>query len=88
MNKSKKQKTEISKAQSIGEIAEFWDTHSVADYWEQTSEVQFEVRAALRHRVVVDPDVYQKLAEQAHIRGILPETLINLWLAEKVKMAS
>ena len=88
MSKSKKQESEISKAQSIEEIAEFWDTHSAADHWDQTREVQFEVRATPRHRIVVDPDVYQKLAEQAHIRGVLPETLVNLWLAEKLQLAS
>jgi hypothetical protein len=85
MSEDKKNTTDISNAQSIEEIAEFWDTHSVADYWDQTSEVEFEVRAVPRNRVVVDPDVYRKLAEQAHRRGVLPETLVNLWLAEKLQ---
>ena len=25
------------------EIGEFWDTHSLADYWDETHEVEFEV---------------------------------------------
>ena len=36
--------TSISKARTYAEIAEFWDTHSLADYWDQTHEVEFEVR--------------------------------------------
>ena len=37
--------TSISKARTLEEIAEFWDTHSLADYWDQTYEVEFEIRA-------------------------------------------
>jgi len=40
--------TSISKAGSLEEIAEFWDTHSLDDYWDQTHEVEFEVRAKRR----------------------------------------
>ena len=25
------------------EIGEFWDTHSLADYWDETHEVEFQV---------------------------------------------
>ncbi|MBL7075501.1 hypothetical protein ISS37_09730 [candidate division KSB1 bacterium] len=28
---------------SIGEAADFWDTHSLADYWDQTKEVYFDI---------------------------------------------
>lgn len=56
MNASKDtQVTSISRARTLEAIAEFWDTHSVADYWEQTQEVEFDVRAQRRHRVTLDP---------------------------------
>ena len=77
--------TEISKAETIEEIADFWDTHSLADYWEQTEEAEFEIRAKRRRRVTLAPEVYEKLKIQAHIEGVLPETLINLWLAERLE---
>jgi hypothetical protein len=32
--------TSISKARTLEEIADFWDTHSLADYWDQTYEVE------------------------------------------------
>jgi hypothetical protein len=49
--------TAISQAQSWEEIAEFWETHSLADYWDQTREVEFEVRAKRGHWITLDPDV-------------------------------
>lgn len=86
MNKNKKLKTtSISNAGSLEEIAEFWDTHSLDDYWDQTHEVKFEVRAKRRRRITIDPEVFSQVETQARTRGILPETLVNLWLIERLK---
>lgn len=82
------QLTSISKAKTLEEIAEFWDTHSVADYWDQTHEVEFEVRVQRRRRVTLDPEVYEQIAKQARSRGILPETLVNVWLVERLQMVA
>ena len=79
--------TSISKARTLEEIGEFWDTHSLADYWDETHEVNFTVRARPRHRITLDPDVYIKIEQQANIRGVLPETLVNLWLVERLHEA-
>ena len=79
------QHTSISKARSLEEIADFWDTHSLADYWDQTHEVTFEVRAQRRQRITLDPDVYAQVEAQAHTRGLSPETLVNLWLQERLQ---
>ncbi len=76
--------TSISKARTVEEIGEFWDTHSLADYWDQTYEVEFEIRAKRRRRITLDPEVYAQLEVQARTRGLLPETLVNLWLAERL----
>jgi len=59
------QLTSISKARTLEEIAEFWDTHSLADYWDETHAVEFEVRAERRRRITLDPDVYARLEAQA-----------------------
>jgi predicted nucleic acid-binding protein len=85
MSKSEDKVTSISQARTLEEIADFWDTHSLADYWDQTREVEFEVRAKRRRRVTLDPDVYARVAAQARARGLLPETLVNLWLAERLQ---
>lgn len=78
MIKNSEQRTSISKAATYEEIGEFWDSHSLADYWGQTYEVEFEVRAKRRRRVTLDPEVYEKVEAQAHTRGVSPETLVNL----------
>ncbi len=36
------------------EIGEFWDTHSLADYWDETHEVEFQVN--LKSRQDLPPD--------------------------------
>ncbi len=84
MEKNNK-KTSISKARTLEEIGEFWDNHSLADYWDETKEVEFNVRAVRRHRITIEPELYDKILNRSHIKGILPETLINLWLSEKIK---
>lgn len=66
--------TSISKAHSLEEMADFWDTHSLADYWDQTYEVGFEVRAKRRHRVTLNSQVYAKVEAEARAHGILPKT--------------
>jgi len=80
-------RTSISQSQTFEEIAEFWDSHSLADYWEQTREVEFEVRARRRRRITLDPEVYAQIEAEARARGIQPETLVNLWLLERLEKA-
>ena len=77
-----KQVTGISKARTLEELAEFWDSHSISDYWDPTHEVEFEVRAKRRRRMTLVPEVYARLEAEARARGIQPETLANVWLAE------
>lgn len=78
--KNDAQLTPISQARTLEEIADFWDTHSLADYEDETYEVEFEVRAKEKRRVTLDPDVYDLAVAQAQARGISVETLVNLWV--------
>ena len=70
---------------SVEAAADFWDTHSLSDYWDQTHEVQIEVRAQRRRRVALDPEVWERVIQQARVRGVSPETLVNLWLMERAQ---
>ena len=86
MSENKNRKTtSISNSQTLEEISEFWDTHSLDDHWDETHEAEFEVRAKQRRRITLEPNIYKELETEARIRGIVPETLINLWLAEKLQ---
>lgn len=82
-----KQLSSISNADTVEGIAEYWEEHSLADHWEETKEVTFEVRAKPRHRVTIDPELYAQVQKQAQQRGIQPETLVNLWISERIHEA-
>ncbi len=79
------QRTSISQAATIEEMAEFWDEHDTADYWDQFKEVEFDVGMQPRHCIVIAPELYLEIEEQARGRGVQPETLVNLWLAERLR---
>ncbi len=71
---------------TIEEAAEFWDSHDLADYWDLTEEVDFDVDVRRRrYLVALDPDLAEQLITEAHKRGLSTETLINLWLSEKLR---
>lgn len=69
---------------SIEEAAEFWDTHSLADYWDETREVEIEVRVPRRRRVTLAPELAEQVAQRARREGISVETLVNVWIAERL----
>lgn len=79
---NKDQVSSISNARSPEEIGEYWDSHSLADHWDQTHEVEFEVRAP--HRITLEPEVYVRLEAQAESQGISLAALANAWLKERL----
>ncbi|MFH1909178.1 MAG: CopG family antitoxin [Chloroflexota bacterium] len=77
----------IPEFETLNEIADFWDTHSTADYEDLTHEVQFEVRLGQTNEIqpiVLLPELSETLQTLARTRGISVETLVNVWLTEKV----
>jgi CopG antitoxin of type II toxin-antitoxin system len=74
---------------SITELAEFWDTHSPADYDDLSRpDIHLELDVKTRHRwVAIDPALSDQLSKVAHAQGISTETLINLWLSRQIKQA-
>jgi len=81
-----KGRSSISKARSYKEISEFWDTHDFAEYWEQTQPVEFEVD--IQSEVTyypLDVTLSEKIRSIARQRGVSPETLLNLWVQEKLQ---
>lgn len=79
------QLSSISHADSYEAIGEFWDTHSSADYWDQGYDVEFEIRVPRRHSVNIEAEAFERVASEARHRGITSETLINLWIAERLR---
>jgi len=77
--------TSVSRVQTLEELGDFWDSHSLGDHWDETHEVEFEVRAKRRRRVTLEPEVYHEIEEQARARGVALETLVHVWLLERLR---
>lgn len=69
---------------TIEEASEFWDTHSVADY--PSHVVQFEYKPEEQITfVAIANDLLSELERQAKEQGASVETLVNLWIQERLK---
>ena len=80
-------KTPVSKARTYHEIGAFWDEHDATEFGEQT-EVKFEVNIKSQRRYYpVASDLSLMIRQIAEERGISEETLLNLWVQEKVDQA-
>jgi hypothetical protein len=78
-------KSSVSQAESYREIGEFWDTHDAIDYWDATEPVEFEVDIHSETRYyALDKELAKNVQQIAGSRGITTETLLNLWVQEKV----
>jgi hypothetical protein len=84
--KKKGSRSSISGAQSYKEIGDFWDSHDLADYWDETQEADFDVH--------IESEVFyyalmKTLSEQvqslAQKQGLSADTLVNLWVQEKLQ---
>ena len=77
-NKMKKD-TLPEEFQSIETAAEFWDTHSLADYENLQKDVDFEVYLNKeKNYFAIEKDLSDTIDKFALLKGILPETLVNL----------
>ena len=84
-----KNESSISKAQSYIDIGEFWDTHDLADYWDQTEPAEFEVdvRSEVTY-YALDRKLSEDVRSLAKKRGVSADTLLNLWVQEKLQQIS
>jgi len=81
-----KNKSSISKAQSYEEIGEYWDTHDLAEHWEETKPAKFEIDIQSETTYyAVEKELSEKVKAFARRRGVSPDTLLNLWLQEKLQ---
>ncbi len=70
---------------SLEEFWEFWDTHSSADYEDLMEPVDVEIDLASdRMYVAIAKNVLSQIRVHARQQGVSAETLVNLWLQEKL----
>ena len=72
--------TAISRADTIETIGDFWDTHDFTDFDSDGPDVTFRVSS----KIAIDAELLSSVEQVARRRGIGVETLVNLWLSEKV----
>ena len=71
----------ISQADTDEKIGEFWDSHDFTDFDDPAApDVKFEVSCA----VPIEEELFAAIEKQAHKRGVQVETLVNLWLQQKL----
>jgi hypothetical protein len=73
-------RSSISNVTSLEEMGAFWDTHDFTDYDTDAPDVTF----TIARTVQIEVDLLIALEQQASLRGVSVETLINLWLQQKL----
>ena len=77
-------KTSVSNAGSYQEIGAYWDTHDATECGEQEL-VEFDVHIrSQRHYLPVEGQLWQKIRRLADQRGVSEETLLNIFLKERI----
>jgi len=78
-------RSSISGSQSYQELAEYWENHSLAEHWNETRAVEFELdqtKSAIYFPVA--KFLADELRATASSNGISAETLLNIWLQKCV----
>jgi hypothetical protein len=75
-----KKLSSISKADTYEEMGEFWDNHDFTVHDTDAPDVDFKVVCA----VPVELELFSQVEQQAHLRGVSVETLVNMWLQQKL----
>lgn len=82
-------KSRIPEFSSREQEAEFWDTHSIADYEDEFKPVRVRFAKNLSEGITIrlDPETLRKVRSLAREKGLGPTTLIRMWVLEHLKEA-
>ena len=86
IQKQKKRKLPDFDKMTYEEEAQWWDTHSLADYWDEFEVIKARFAENLTKwvNVRVDPATFSRLRAQARKRGVGATTLARMWIMEKL----
>ena len=74
-------KSSISQVDNYEAMGKFWDEHDFTEFDDPSREdMIFEIRDTVR----IEANLLAKIEKAAVARGITTETLIDLWLQEKI----
>ena len=73
---------------TYAELGEYWSGQDLGKIWEETEPAEFDVDIQSERKYYpVELELAKRILETAKKRGISSETLINLWLREKIDQA-
>lgn len=88
----KKKIDKIPNFKSYKEEAEFWDTHSLADYWDEWEDVNIEVNLYQpKNKTLVvrlQEQLLDKLERLAKRKGVSLSTFARILLSERLRTAN
>ena len=69
------------------EMAEWFDTHDLAEYQDEfkTVKVRFAKHLSAGLHIRLDPETLNQLREEAHQKGVGPTTLARMWIREHLQ---
>jgi len=74
-------RSSISQADTLYGIGEFWDTHDFTEFDDPNlPDAEFTFTRA----VPIEIELLVSLQREAHQRGVKVETMVNLWLRQKL----
>ncbi len=73
-------KSSISKAKTLEAMGEFWDEHDFTEFDTDAPDVVLNISS----HVSIETNLLSAVEAQANMRGVALETLVNLWLQEKL----
>ena len=66
---------------TLDQAGRFWDTHDLAEYWDQTGEAAISFQLKRKHHLVsIAPAVARDLRAAAKSKGVSAESIANKWL--------
>ena len=82
-----KKKSRIPEFANREEEAEFWDTHSTADYEDEFKPVKVRFAKKLSEKITIslNPDIFKKACSLADEKGIPLASMIDLWVMERLE---
>lgn len=84
--KSKVKKLPDMTGWSDEKIAQFWETHSSADYWDELEPVEVEILKPEKEVVALrlDKPILERVKTIAAAKGLGYSTLLRIWIKEKL----
>jgi dsDNA-specific endonuclease/ATPase MutS2 len=82
----KRNRSSISKASSYKDMGAYWDTQDLSELWDKTRRVKFDVlieSEAIYY--AIEKGLSEKVQSIAKKQGVSSDTLVNLWIQEKVQ---